>query len=180
MRTLLSLLVLVALATVGTAHARPHRGPTVADNTGAKRDRIKQRIRVMRAAVLTEQLDLDEATAGKLFPVLNKWDDALARLHAERGAARTKLDAARRGGKPAEISTAIDELVANQRARWTAEEQRFAELRAVLSPEQAARLLDLLPEVDRKILRGLREVRGGRARRGPDDTDLQNPFDTRR
>lgn len=175
-------LVIAALALVlgtGGAAARPGGPagpPQVADKgqgNQAKRDKIKERIRIMRAMVLTEQLDLDEATAGKMFPILAKYDDALAKLTAERQQLRGKLATARRGGKPADITAALDQLVANQRARWNAEDQRFAELRAVLTPEQAAALLDLLPEVDKKILRGLRNALGGGGRgRG----DLVDPF----
>lgn len=161
--THLALVLAVALGVVGagTAHARPDaaRRPMVADknaNQAAKRERVKQRIRIMRGLVLTEQLGLDEATAGKMFPILGKYDDELAKLLAERATLRAKLAAARAGGKPADIAAALDRLVANQRARWTAEEQRFADLRGLLTPEQGAILLDVLPEVDRKILRALR------------------------
>lgn len=165
MTTLRTMLVgaLMVAGLVAPAEARPDRaGPQVAQKgpgNGGKRDKVKQRIRIMRAMVLTEQLDLDEASAAKLFPVLDKYDEVLAKLLAERGALRDKLATARAAHKAADITAALDLLVANQRARWTAEEQRFADLRAVLTPEQAATLLDLLPEVDRKILRGLRGAR---------------------
>ncbi|MBK9035167.1 MAG: hypothetical protein IPL61_28535 [Myxococcales bacterium] len=194
-RTLARLVVVVVALALGTGVAqarpdRPRRGPMVADKTAdraAKRERVKQRIRMMRALVLTEQLGLDEATAGKMIPVLGKYDDELARLLGERATLRAKLDGARTSGKAADISTLLDGLVANQRARWTAEERRFAELRALLTPAQAATLLDLLPEVDRKILRALRgavapdpEGDGRRRPRRRQGDTLENPFDTRK
>lgn len=166
MRRFTTILVILGLA-APVAWAQPRRRQPPAPGgvvDGAKRDKIKQRIRVMRAVLLTEQLDLDEATAGKLVPILNRYDDVLAKHLADRAAARDKLAAARKGGKPAEINAALDAVIANQRARWQTEEQRFADLRAVLTPEQAAELLDLLPEVDREILRGLR---GGPGRLRP-------------
>lgn len=198
MTTLRTMLLgaLVVAGLVAPAEARPDRGgPQVAQKgpgNGGKRDKVKQRIRIMRAMVLTEQLDLDEATAGKLFPVLDKYDEVLAKLLAERAALRDRLATARTARKATDITAALDLLVANQRARWTAEEQRFADLRAVLTPEQAATLLDLLPEVDRKILRGLRGARADapddaaprgrrRGRGGAGAGELGgNPFDTRK
>ena len=199
MTTLRTMLLgaLVVAGLVAPAEARPERaGPRVAQKgpgNAGKRDKVKQRIRIMRAMVLTEQLDLDEAGAAKLFPVLDKYDDVLAKLLGERAALRDKLAAARAAHKTADITAARDQLVANQRARWTAEEQRFADLRAVLTPEQAATLLDLLPEVDRKILRALRGARAdapdapapGPRRRGRGGAagggELGgNPFDTRK
>jgi hypothetical protein len=153
-----------------------------------KRDKVKARIRAMRAWVVTEQLDLDAATAEKLFPILARYDDELARLLAERKQLRRALEQARQAGGPA-IDEALDRLIANQRARWSAEEQRFADLRAVLTPEQAAELLDLLPEVDRKILKGLRDAveapgpppSSAPATRGPrfNPDDVMDPFKNR-
>ena len=191
LRKLIVALLLTGVA-VPTAMAQPRRrGPAqVADNRkvkpadrAAKRERVKQRIRIMRAMVLTEQLDLDEATAGKMFPILGRYDDELAKLLGERASLRAKLDRARTGAA-GDINRLLDQLVANQRARWSAEEQRFADLRALLTPVQAAKLLDLLPEVDRKILRGLRGAvsdDNDDARRGPDlGGDLvPNPFSNR-
>lgn len=179
--------LILALGLAAPVEAQPRRRPPPgagvddpAANRGNKRDRVKQRIRVMRAMVLTDQLGLDEATAGKLFPILNRYDDALAKLLADRAALRDKLAAARKGGKPGEINAALDQLVANQRTRWQTEEQRFTDLRVVLTPEQAAELLDLLPEVDREILRGLRGAGAGRpGRRAPPPLPDRDPFGDR-
>ncbi len=68
-RALIVLLVLL----VGTpALAQP--ADKAADAQQQRRDKIKQRIRALRAYTLTEQLELDEATAAKLFPALAKYD----------------------------------------------------------------------------------------------------------
>ena len=56
-------------------HAQP--APGAAEN---RRERIKKKIRALRAYTLTEELSLDEVTAGKLFPVLAKYDDVLDKL----------------------------------------------------------------------------------------------------
>lgn len=180
----------LTLAIAAPAAAQPADGaPRVkrAPKAG-KRDRVKDRIRAMRAWVLTEQLDLDAATAEKMFPVLARHDDELARLLGERKQLRKQLVVARRSGGPA-LDALLDKLVANQRARWAAEEQRFADLRGLLTAEQAADLLDLLPEVDRKILRGLRQaIDQGAAlpandddERGPrTNDDVMNPFNNRK
>ena len=56
-----------------------------------KREKAKQRIRIMRALILSEELQLDEATAGKLAPVLNRFDDEIGKLLLERQALRAEL-----------------------------------------------------------------------------------------
>ncbi len=189
-QALLALGLTFAIAAPASVAAQPGDAQRIkrAKKAG-KRDRVKERIRAMRAWVLTEQLDLDAATAEKMFPILARYDDELARLLGERKQLRAQLTAARRAGGPP-LDALLDKLVANQRARWAAEEQRFADLRTMLTPEQAADLLDLLPEVDRKILRGLRQAidQGAPApnpddERGPrtgPDADLVNPFDRRK
>lgn len=188
-RALLALALAFAVATPAVAVAQPAPGVRKRQGKGAKvgkREKVKERIRAMRAWVLTEQLELDAATAEKLFPVLSRYDDELARLLGERKRLRAELATARQGGDRVAIGALLDKLVANQRARWAAEEQRFADLRALLTPEQAADLLDLLPEVDRKILRGLRDaVDAGAAddvERGPRTRgrDVLSPFDARK
>lgn len=179
-------LAFAVAAPVTEATAKPGKGNK---QKGNKREKVKERIRAMRAWVLTEQLDLDAATAEKMFPILARYDDALAGLLGERKQLRQQLAAARKTGGPG-LDGLLDKLIANQRARWTAEEQRFAELRGLLTPQQAADLLDLLPEVDRKILRGLRQAidqdddapddDDDGVRRGPRNRDLPNPYGDRK
>ena len=143
-----------------TADARPWAGgapPRVADRAPA-RERARQKIRALRAMILVQELGLDEATAAKLGPILARHDDELARLQAERQALRRTLRDARAAGQDAKLDALIDQTIANARARWDREQARFAEVRRLLTPRQAARLLEVLPQVDRRILQGLRRA----------------------
>jgi len=144
------LIVMLALL-VGVA-------PAAAD----RKDKLKKRIRTMRAIVLVQELDLDEATAGKLMPILNKYDDDFAKLATENQQLRKQVDDLGPTAGDKAIEAVIDKMVANRRARWDLEEKRFAEVRKVLSARQAARILVVLPQIDRKILEGARRAsRGG-------------------
>ena len=158
----LALLLLLCIA--APAEARPRRrdrGDLVAQRPapGERRERARQRVKAMRAMVLAEELGLDEAGSARLAPVLDRFDDELVKLLAERVKLRGELRAAHDGGDDRRIGELIDRLLANQDARWDAERRRFAELRRLLSPRQAARLLDVLPEIDRRIMKALRERR---------------------
>lgn len=171
-RFLLAIALVTTVASVSAAQPR-------AD----KREKVKQKIRVMRAIILAEELQLDEATAGKLAPILNRFDDEIGKLLQERVALRAELRDAEAKGDDPRMNKAIDKLVANQDARWDTERRRFVDLRKLLSPRQTARLLDVLPEIDRRIMKGLRQhmapKRPGRPlRRGkalPDGAP-ENPF----
>src|SRR5450432_1416819 len=100
----------------------PGQTPTIKDKQQAqretKRERVKKRIRALRAYTLTEELGLNEADAGKLFPVLAKFDDEFDRLLAERQQLQQQLDSAGDLKDKKAIDKLIDQSVANQRATW--------------------------------------------------------------
>ncbi|MEO6777725.1 MAG: hypothetical protein ABI467_32695 [Kofleriaceae bacterium] len=169
-----------------TPPGRPGAGPVVVTGPPARREtkqeRVKKRVRMMRAIALTEELGLDTAGAGRLFPLLSKYDDEFDRLLAERGQLQHRLDAA--AGLPAkQIDGLIDASLANQRKFWDLEDQRIAALRKVLTPAQVARVLVVLPVLERKLQNQLRNAVRGAGRNaknrprdggdGGDDADFE-------
>jgi hypothetical protein len=151
MRVLLVML-LVAIATTAVAQPAP---PAAGVN---RREKIKQRIRALRAYTLTEQLDLDEPTAAKLFPALAKYDDEFDKLLQERADVQRRLQQAGSLTDTKEIDKLVDDAIANQRALWDAEDRRIKQLRTILTPAQTARVLVVLPEMERKVMTQLRRV----------------------
>ena len=147
-------------ATPPTAPAGPKDGPSQQQLN--KRERIKNRIRALRAYTLTEQLQLDEATAGKLFPVLAKYDNEFDRLLGARAEIAKRLAAASNGNDARAADKIIEEAVANQHAFWEMEDKRLAELRKILSAQQTAKLLVVLPPLERKIENQLRNAIQGK------------------
>lgn len=147
------LLVLVTCLAISSPAIADRRGPDVA----TRREEIKKKIRTMRAYTLTDELGLDEATAGKLFPVLAKWDDVTDKLLAQ----RVELTKQLRGAGQLAPKTAdrlVDDAIANQRAFWDLEDKRLAEIRKILSPTQVAQLLVVLPQFERRIQNQLRKA----------------------
>lgn len=137
-----------------------------------RRERLKQRIRAMRAFRLTEALALDEATAGRLFPLLSRYDDETDKLLEKRLDMQRRLQRASSMQDPRVIDRLIDEAVVTQRAIREAEDRRLGELRKLLTPLQVARLLVVLPALERKIENQLRKaIVRGPAERGDRDED---------
>jgi len=178
MRPLRLLLVIVMIGAVGAAAAAQPARPGV-----AKREQIKQRILAMRAWALTRELGLDEQTAGRLFPVIARYDARFARLLRERIDLRRAAEAAAARGDDRGLDGVIDKIVANQRALWDTEAARFQDVRKVLTPRQAARILVVLPRIDRRIQNQLRKAlerrggRPGRVRRGGGPPPPPDPMD---
>jgi hypothetical protein len=149
----------IAAITLGcfaaTSHAQPTK-PTAPVNDGAsKRERVKEKVRAMRAYFLTEELQLDSATAGKFFPVLEKYDQQFDALRLNRAALRLKVESL---SDSKEIDTAIDAVLANQKALWDLETSRIAALRTVLSSKQMARMVFTLPTMENQIARRMKAV----------------------
>jgi hypothetical protein len=168
-RVLAFALVLAVAAPV--VHAQP--APAAGMN---RREKIKKKIRALRAYTLTEELSLDEVTAGRLFPVLAKYDDVFDKLLQARTDLERRLKNADALRDPRAVDKLIDEAIANQRAFWDAEAGRLAELRKILTPAQTARLLVVLPALERKIQnRLLRAIRGGKKAAPDDDADDDTP-----
>ena len=173
-RLVFALALSAVLAAPAVADRRGGMDPTAA---ASRREDIKKKIRTMRAYTLTEELGLDEATGGRLFPVLAKWDDVTDKLLAQRVELTRQLRAAGQL-QPKGIERLIDAAVANQKAFWDLEDKRLVEIRKILSPAQTAQLLVVLPQFERKIQNQLRRAimkpagrARGRARADFDDDD---------
>ncbi len=145
------------------APAGPSPGP--AQN---RREAIKKRLRELRAYQLTEQVSLDDATVARLFPLLARYDDEIDRLIVARAEVQRRLNDTSTGGDPRAIDRAIDDAVANQRGFRDVEDRRIADLRKILTPAQTARVLIVLPAIERKIENQLRNAieNGGAGKRG--------------
>lgn len=151
MKRLAIALALLLSSTVAVAQ------PAV-DATAERREKIKQRIRALRAYTLTEQLALDEATAAKLFPALAKYDEEFDKLLRARADLQRRLRDTGATKDAKVVDALIDEAAANQRAIWDAETRRLDQLRKILTPAQVARLLIVLPAMERKIQSQLRKA----------------------
>jgi hypothetical protein len=190
MKRLLALFLLVASVAVASAQPAPRPAqPAQQQAAPDRREKVKQRIRALRAYTLTEQLSLDEATAAKLFPALSKFDDEFDKLLLARTDLQKKLAAAGAIKDSKVVDKLIDDAIANQKALWDTEARRLGELRKILTPAQTAKLLVVLPAMERKLQNQLRRAALKKAGAQADDDgdfdkdegDLgKNPYGTSR
>ena len=175
--TIGNLLVCVSLA-VGAFIVVGPPGTAMAQNDPGvqqKRAKVRERIRALRAWKLTEELQLDQVTASKLFPILNRYDEKFEALVAESQKVRREIRTVLASGASTpqtdkQLETLIDQMAAQQEKWWDLERDRFREVRKVLAPRQAARIFVILPAIDRKIQRQI-----GRALRGKGDKARGRP-----
>ncbi len=165
--TALALPAIVRAAPPGLTPPTPPTDPAVAPRgpgpgpkpgAGGGAEAVKKRIRALRASTLIDELQLDEATAGKLFPIFGHYDDETEKLLKTRQDIQRRLATAGDLEDDRAIDKLIDEATANQRAFWDLETARLNDLRKVLTPAQAARLVVVLPALEREIQNQLRRA----------------------
>lgn len=151
--------VVVVVASGGVARAQPGLGgdPRTPEQL---RQEVAERMRSLRALKIAETLALDQATSARLFPLLAKYDQRRGALQKEGRDIKRELRAESAAATPngAKLTAAVDRLLANRGKRRALEEEKIREVRKVLTPVQQARLVLLLPRIERHYARQLRET----------------------
>lgn len=176
--------LLAALLWPSSAAAQPPDPPepqSVTDGPGpaprtARRERVRQRIRAMRAWYLTEELGLDDGTASRLFPVLGQYDERLAAVHRRGVELRRALRRAMSGSRPDQtsIDRLLDDLLTHYDNLYRVQRERLVAVRKVMSPSQSARLVLILPRLDDAVRREIE--RATKQRRRGEGGDRTSPF----
>jgi len=170
---------LVAVVGSGAASAEaPRRSPPPsAPAPGAPADKrspdqlrkeVVERMRALRAWRIVEELKLDESTSAKLFPVLAKYDEQELAFAAERRQIAEEIRVLLAAPKPddAKLTAAINRMIANRAKRQASRDERIRDVRKVLTPVQQAKLVLLLPRIERDFARYIRDIADGNR---PDD-----------
>jgi hypothetical protein len=155
-----SLVATGAVAQPGPPHG-PEPGATADAPTSELLERLRERIRIMRAWRLTDALALDEPTALRLFEHLDAYDvriyeqqDALAELGR-----RLQARLAETSPNEAELRLLIEEITAAHLRIEALRVELVRDSRAFLSAREQAALMLFLPDFDRQIQQLVREVR---------------------
>lgn len=112
-----------------------------ADDDAERRQELRRRVQALRMARLTQVLNLDEATAAKLFPLMNRHDTQSAALAEERAQLLKKLDLALRAEKEAELGPLLDRLAQVERELHASAETTHQKAREILTPAQMAQFV---------------------------------------
>ena len=142
-------------------------------------DRVLERLRIVRAAALTEALELDEETAIRLFPYLRETDQQLDELHRAKKQHRQAL-------RDMVASESYDDAAIDEHLEALGEiEVGIAQLRArqlsgldrILTSEQRVKYMMVRARLDQEARRIIREERlrsrDGERRRGRGDREFR-------
>jgi Spy/CpxP family protein refolding chaperone len=162
---------LFACAPVQVAAQSPRRTPAAAPAPGTPdqrtpdqlRKEVLERMRALRAWRIVEELKLDESTSARLFPILAKYDEQELALADERRDIAHEIRTLLAAPKPDEVklNAAIDRMLANRRKRIASKDERIKDVRKVLTAVQQAKLILLLPRLEREFARAIQDVAEG-------------------
>lgn len=127
--------------------------------------KVRKRIETLRMWRLTEALDLDEATASKLFPVINGFDKK--RFELERKI-RTDIDNLRTTIEETSeeaLKETVDRLEKNHRRLRELNDEELKKLKEVMTVKQFARFIIFRQEFDEDMKRLVSRAKEKRMRR---------------
>lgn len=152
------------------AAARPQANPGLGEERRAK---ILDRIETIRIARMTEALNLDSATAQKLFPAIQPYSERRKAALKERLETMRDLKKEFDSGNPdpKTVAPLLDRMAANQKEFGDLQQDEYKTLKGVLDPITLAKYYRFEIEFERNIaqlIRGARQQRqGGRFGNGP-------------
>lgn len=183
MKSLMStiLIILLALVSIPAFAQRQAQGPPPDDRPGEegafapdrgpgeppsaeRREKIRDKIEAIRIWRLTEELNLDANTSGKLAALLGSLDRKRRDIRREQMELMRTLRQSLKSRKPddAKIKQSLEKLERNDRAL---QELKYSEIKGVkefLTVEQQARFLIFQQEFQREIQNMIARARAGR------------------
>jgi len=155
----------VALAQAQAQRRPPPPAAAAADKRSPDqlRTEVMDRMRSLRAWRIVEELKLDEGASARLFPILAKYDEQERVLAAERRDISQEIKTLLAAPHPddAKLNAAINRMLANRQKRIASKDERIKEVRKVLTPVQQAKLVLLLPRLERDFSRFVQDVAEG-------------------
>lgn len=133
-----------------------------------KRAKVEKRLETMLMWRLGEELDLDEETGSKFFPVVKKYEKERREIHRRQRKTTKSLRKALKGEEDEKLPALLAELRQNVKKTDSLKDKEYEELKGVLSTKQLAKYILFRREFNREI-RKIVEARHHRDRKkGPD------------
>ncbi len=160
-----TLAMALAMGSVTVAHAKWGEGRR-SDRPRDKQDhaRMRERIELIKMWKLTEVLDLDQETAAKLFPLIHDFDSQQQALRKKRGQTIKQMGEELKKDSPDDsvLRPLIEEFKKNETEMVKLRMERLDRLSKVLTDEQIAKMIALIPKFERDVRDLLGEARSMR------------------
>jgi Spy/CpxP family protein refolding chaperone len=134
-----------------------------------EREQVRKRIELIKMWRLTEELNLDEETGSKLFPLLRQYEEKRRELTRKKEELLFALKGQLKSGNPPEdrIKGLLKEWEGIRADEQELNQKEKEDLKGILSLEQQARYLIFQQEFTRAIRRVIADVREKRPASSP-------------
>jgi Spy/CpxP family protein refolding chaperone len=123
----------------------------------------KEKVKALKVAYITEQLDLTKEEAQKFWPIYNSFDDKQAELRHEK--MRAILDRFEPGNvdklSEKEASTLLTQMETVEESLFTLRKKFIKDLQGVLSAKKIIKLKKAEEDFNRTLLKQIKERRRG-------------------
>jgi Spy/CpxP family protein refolding chaperone len=123
----------------------------------------KEKVKALKVAYITEQLDLTKEEAQKFWPIYNAYDDKQAELRHEK--MRAILDRFEPGNvdklSEKEASTLLTQMETVEESLFTLRKKFIKDLQGVLSAKKIIKLKKAEEDFNRTLLKQIKERRRG-------------------
>ncbi len=146
----LTLLMLTVFATDGRCVVPGPDGP---DRPPSKEQlaKVRERIETIKIWKMTKALNLDEKTAARLFPLMNRFDKERGEIQRKIKEGLKDIKEGLKAGDDRKLIGIMERLEDYHRELQRLKDREWAELKEILTVEQQARFLVFLEEFQHEI-----------------------------
>lgn len=156
-------LILILAITSGMAFSQgggPKKG-------GAKREQRQDKIKQLKIAYLTEELELTSTEAEKFWPIYNEMEEKMKNLRKEN---KKVMDDLRTNGESysdEDYKKCSEKIFNGQQAELNLKKEYFGKFATVLGYKKAMKLMRAEKEFKAKLLKELKQQQGGGPNKQP-------------
>ncbi len=122
-------------------------------------EKIRERVETLKLWKLTQALDLDEATAVKLFPLINKYDKKRFAIEQRMRKDMKKLRRSVDTASPDKLAELIRRIEGNHRELQAINYEQLEELGGILPVRKVAKFIIFQQDFNREMQKIISEVR---------------------
>ena len=130
-----------------------------------KREMIRKRVTTLKMWRLTKTLDLDEKSASRFFPLINRYDKKRAAVAVKMEQDMQKLRSIVDTANEKDLRVIIKKLEQNHKKFQEIDREKMEMIKGVLTVRETAKFIIFNQDFDREMKKIIREVRGKRSKR---------------
>ena len=140
---LLFLFIICGFTAQGFAQQHEPSGPGSFNKqpTAQQKASVRERIESMKMWKLTKDLDLNEATSAKLFPIINKYDKKKAEIYETLRTKMQEIKVALDGKKTDQLKDLIVKVEDSRKELQGVNDEEWTEVKKVLTTDQQAKYI---------------------------------------